>query len=348
MKKKHTKLTIFAVIIYSILLALLLHFEQNCPNSSIKDFFTAVWYSMVTLSTVGYGDSFPVSTGGKIIGIIFILLSITLLSTIIGKTTEIIKENNKRKKMGFKGTDMTGHYVVVGYDKFAAKVIDILIKADKKVAVVTDLFENIDKIYNAFGTENLFVLCTDYSDVKKFDLLSIKNAKLIYINLPDDAAKLVSIININRQYPNLQYLVSLEDSDLHETFESIGVKYIISRNDIASKMIASYIFEPDVAELSVDLMSDTLSDNDYDIQQFLVKKGNPYIGTKFIDALLDIKKRTKAILLSISKKTSSGYNLIKSPTDDEIISEDDYLIMINNLESQNSIKNIFNVEQGRM
>ena len=49
--------------------------EYNNPNSVIKDFFDAIWWSLVTITTVGYGDLVPITFWGRIIGIIFIVLS---------------------------------------------------------------------------------------------------------------------------------------------------------------------------------------------------------------------------------------------------------------------------------
>jgi voltage-gated potassium channel len=41
--------------------------------SNIKDTGDAIWYAIVTLTTVGYGDFYPVSQPGQIIGVVFVL-----------------------------------------------------------------------------------------------------------------------------------------------------------------------------------------------------------------------------------------------------------------------------------
>ncbi len=62
------------VLFYMTLLLLLVYFERN-TGSAIKTFRDAFWYMIVTMATVGYGDMIPLSTGGKVIGALFIFSS---------------------------------------------------------------------------------------------------------------------------------------------------------------------------------------------------------------------------------------------------------------------------------
>ncbi len=68
---------------YLVGLFLLTALERSDPNASIKTIWDALWYSVVTLSTVGYGDLYPVTVGGKVLGIVFVLLSVGLLTFVI-------------------------------------------------------------------------------------------------------------------------------------------------------------------------------------------------------------------------------------------------------------------------
>lgn len=71
------------IVAYVVLLLLLLWVERMDPNASIQSFADAFWYSVVTLSTVGYGDLYPVTAAGRILGALFVLMSVGLLSFII-------------------------------------------------------------------------------------------------------------------------------------------------------------------------------------------------------------------------------------------------------------------------
>lgn len=85
MKKRSWLLWLPGVFLgYLGLLALLAAVEKGHPDASIQSFGDALWYSIVTLSTVGYGDLYPVTAAGKLIGILFVLLSVGALAFLVG------------------------------------------------------------------------------------------------------------------------------------------------------------------------------------------------------------------------------------------------------------------------
>jgi voltage-gated potassium channel len=58
-----------------------LQFESEDPNSNINTAEEALWWSYVTITTVGYGDRFPITTGGRIIGTILMTAGVGLFGT---------------------------------------------------------------------------------------------------------------------------------------------------------------------------------------------------------------------------------------------------------------------------
>ncbi|MBK1649989.1 potassium channel family protein [Rhabdochromatium marinum] len=60
--------------VYLGLLATLIYFEQAAEDPSITNLGEAIWYSVVTMTTVGYGDMYPLTNQGKWIGYLFILI----------------------------------------------------------------------------------------------------------------------------------------------------------------------------------------------------------------------------------------------------------------------------------
>ncbi len=78
MKRKHKIylcMTIFLLAIYICLLVILSLSEHGDNTATIRSFKDAFWYSLVTLTTVGYGDLTPVTPLGKAVGVIFLLMS---------------------------------------------------------------------------------------------------------------------------------------------------------------------------------------------------------------------------------------------------------------------------------
>lgn len=83
MKKQHIMVVISLLVAYVAMLALLVYAESFSTAASITSMKDALWYSLVTLTTVGYGDLSPVTALGKAIGSIFLLLSTSLLAMLV-------------------------------------------------------------------------------------------------------------------------------------------------------------------------------------------------------------------------------------------------------------------------
>ncbi|MBQ7903153.1 MAG: hypothetical protein IJ362_05425 [Oscillospiraceae bacterium] len=83
MKRKHIAVVFTVLFTYFLALGLLVYAESFSPDASILSMKDALWYSIVTLTTVGYGDLSPVTTAGKLIGAVFLLLSTSLVALLV-------------------------------------------------------------------------------------------------------------------------------------------------------------------------------------------------------------------------------------------------------------------------
>ena len=59
-------------------------FEMRSPNANIKSAGDALWWSVVTMSTVGYGDRYPVTAGGRMVGVLVMIAGVGLFGVFTG------------------------------------------------------------------------------------------------------------------------------------------------------------------------------------------------------------------------------------------------------------------------
>ena len=70
--------------------------ERDAPDASITSFGEAVWWTITTISTVGYGDRYPVTTEGRIVAATLMIAGIALLGVVTASIATVFVENVRR------------------------------------------------------------------------------------------------------------------------------------------------------------------------------------------------------------------------------------------------------------
>ncbi len=112
LRRMFTRQIAQSTLLFTLVIALLLVFtiswlvlraEQSAPNANIKTYHDAVWWAFVTITTVGYGDYYPVTTLGQFMAIILMfggLGIIGVLSSYLASTFISLQRRRKEKIVG--------------------------------------------------------------------------------------------------------------------------------------------------------------------------------------------------------------------------------------------------------
>lgn len=94
-------MVIFILSIQCILIAGVLFYAlENGTNTHVQNIFDGIWWSVVTLTTIGYGDVYPITFGGRILGIILAMVGIGLVALPTGiLTSGFIRALRSEKKI---------------------------------------------------------------------------------------------------------------------------------------------------------------------------------------------------------------------------------------------------------
>jgi voltage-gated potassium channel len=71
-----------AMIVLTVASVMVLQFESRSPDANITTGGDALWWAIVTLTTVGYGDRFPVTTGGRITGTLVMVAGVGIIASL--------------------------------------------------------------------------------------------------------------------------------------------------------------------------------------------------------------------------------------------------------------------------
>ncbi len=87
-----------AVVMIVIMGAAILDIERNAAGSNIHTPMDALWWGLVTITTIGYGDKFPVTTEGRLVAAVLIIFGVAMISTLTASFAAWILSQDERDR----------------------------------------------------------------------------------------------------------------------------------------------------------------------------------------------------------------------------------------------------------
>jgi len=103
--KHHSLYRVLIAVVGTLFIGawLVLLFEERAKGSNIHDYPDALWWAIVTVTTVGYGDRYPVTEGGRIVAAVLMLVGIGLIGVLTATVASVfVKEHTDANKEEFK------------------------------------------------------------------------------------------------------------------------------------------------------------------------------------------------------------------------------------------------------
>jgi voltage-gated potassium channel len=233
--------------------------------------------------------------------------------------------------------------VVIGWNSFGATITRQIIAASNRVVILTKDESQQIEVRESFDTDGVYAAAVQPSNFSKMKEIGVGKAHSVLLNLGTDEDNLLTVLRMKNHFEDLDYMVALRDEELEETFRTAGVTYAVSRFSISSKILASYLYEPDVAEYNEDLLTATEEKGDHDIQQYRVTETCPAAGSSFVEVMRTLRGDHDCIPIGLRK---SGGELIKVPEPDVRVNQDDYVLLVTEKSSEAGIESYFGTKEG--
>lgn len=106
-----------------------IYFLERGKNAQFEGIGDGVWWSMVTLTTIGYGDKYPITTAGRVLAAVLMLAGLGLVGTITAKIAATLVERRIREGRGLGEARLTDHLVVFGWKTDMLELVEGLLAA---------------------------------------------------------------------------------------------------------------------------------------------------------------------------------------------------------------------------
>ncbi len=299
--------------------ALLCLFEQNLT------FLDAMWWSIVTMTTVGYGDISPVTPGGRVVATVVMLSGIGILGLVTATIAGILIENRLLEKKGMKQTHISDHFIICGWN-FRGKTILAEMRADPKcrnipmvvIADVDEIREQGDLLIFIRGGVNQETLGKANAREASAAIVLSDDTLDTYAR---DAKAILDTMTIKTHCPDLYTCVELMASSNMEHCRLAKADEIIVVGELSTNLLVQAALDHGITRLVSELVS-----NSYGHDLYKVKCPHYLVGKSFFHVMCELKEKHNIICIGI--EDHSGKTLTANPDNDQILNEDDFLMVI--------------------
>jgi voltage-gated potassium channel len=227
----------------------------------IKTIFDGIWWALVTVTTVGYGDLVPETFGGRIIGILFILLgfiSFSIFTAFIASTFIDIKIK-ERKGLG-KVKDKN-HILICGWNKSVHKILDFIAKKEVKnppsIVLVNEIDEDsISYIQNTYPVLSIKFVKGDFTNqevLNRANVMTASNVILLYDKsnpniVPSDERTIIAAHNIIFMKVKGKITLQLLDEKYLPNVRREKIHNVIIFDEIGGNLLATSTLHPSVPD----------------------------------------------------------------------------------------------------
>ncbi len=281
----------------------------------------AIFMSLTTLTTIGYGEVHPLSTAGQIYTIVFILFGVGLALYILTDMAETVIEANPtaffgRRRMKAKINRLEGHQIVCGYGRTGQEVTQQFI-ANKVEFVIVELDTARAK---KAEEEGHLVLQADATADETLIEAGIERAGGVVCALADDAANTFITLSARGLNEHINIVCRAANPGSEGKMLRAGAKKVISPYVICGRRMATAVTQPLVLEfLDVAMHSPAY---DLRMEQITIQPSSKLVGQTLKEA--NIKQTAGAMVLAVSQQGK----LVTNPAPDLVFKSGDEVIAL--------------------
>lgn len=240
--------------------------------------FDALYMTVITLGTIGYGEVQPLNQSGRIWSMLVIVAGYGVLVNITARFTSLLlsgafaenRDNSRRKKLI---ANCNNHLVVVGYGRVGRSTVESAISA-QKTCVVIEANENLRREIEAAGAIPII------GDARDLDILSqaaIDRAQCL-VTAMSDAENLVVVATVRLSHPNIRIVARVNEAEWSDRLRRAGADELIPIYLSAGRHLANAAFHTGIIGV-LDDGTDALT------EQFLVRSHAPVCGRTIHDLM---------------------------------------------------------------
>ncbi|MBX9723172.1 MAG: potassium channel protein [Candidatus Obscuribacterales bacterium] len=283
--------------------------------------FDALYMTITTLTTVGYGEVHPLHRAGRIFTIGLILVGVGTLLYILSDTAQLIADTDPRelfgrKRMRDKIEKLKNHQIVCGFGRTGQEVAKQFMATGVDFVIIETDMENSRRAQD----QGYLIITGDATEDGILREAQVSKANGIVCALSDDAANTFIALSAKEFNEKIKIVCRAANPGAESKMKRAGADKVISPYVIAGRRMASAVTHP----LVMDFLDIAMHNPGFDLrlEQIMISLHGKLAGLTLRDA--NIKQTVGAMVLAVNKKGQ----LLTNPGPDLVFEDGDILVAL--------------------
>jgi voltage-gated potassium channel len=282
----------------------------------------SLYMTVITFSTVGYGEISQLSPTGRIFTLILIVLGVGFVAYVIGNVIQFLVEGRIRLILGRHKLDkkidrLDTHYIVCGYGRMGRAFCRYLTQRHLDFVVIE---KNTNRI-PIMNEDGILYIAGGATQENNLNKAGIKRASNLIATLGTDADNVFLVLLARGLNPNLYVVARASQNETKKPLYSAGANVVVSPFDVGARRMAHAILRPNV----IRFLELAFADESTDIH---IEEVNVSASSTLVDVTLQdsgIRKICDLIILSIVKQDGT---ILFNPSVNTSISAGDTVVAV--------------------
>ncbi|MDA3811806.1 MAG: ion channel [Spirochaetaceae bacterium] len=258
-------------IILFILSGMLVFFAENGKNNHFETFIDGFWWAIITFSTTGYGDKYPITLAGRIIAVITIFFGIAGMSFLSGVFASVFVDRNSRARRGLVDfPKMKDHLIICGWSEEIREILQDIVSFSKtyssdKIIILSNIpSETIESLKeNKKLTEIKFVRGDYFSDtaLRRANVTQARKVLILsdsYESNADaeaDSKTIMTVMTIRTLSKDVYICAEMINRKYESNLKQAMCDEVLFKRDVSQKILSYTSVENGMGHIFYDLLS---------------------------------------------------------------------------------------------
>jgi len=298
-------------------------------------FIESLFFTGITISTVGYGMPETLSNFGKIFTLILILAGLSVVLYSVSYITALLIEGDliklmKLRKIERRVSKVREHVIVVGVGNIGTQVVNQLLRAKETIVAIDNKLTEEEVQKKIFSNEGQFIYVEgDATNEEVLLRAGIKHARALITTLPNDAMNIFVTLTAKNLNSNVYVVSNITDLNNLTKFIYAGVDHPIATAEIAGIKMVETVSSKRKKEAVLDVLN--IKDKTFRVEIIDVK-GTRLSGKK-IEGLM-LKEKYNVYIVAMLRDE----DFILGPSKNDVLMDDCRIVLFGEITGINTFR----------